>query len=69
MKTVPTTAEPSSPFNFAQHLIARNAARPDKIAFVDDQNVSRNHFSSDNAHFLAIAYDYGTRRGQVSQSL
>jgi benzoate-CoA ligase len=37
MKTVPTTAEPSSPFNFAQHLIARNAARPDKIAFVDDQ--------------------------------
>jgi benzoate-CoA ligase len=37
MKTVPTTVEPSSPFNFAQHLIARNAGRTDKIAFIDDQ--------------------------------
>ena len=37
MKTVPTTAEPGSPFNFAQHLIERNTARPDKIAFIDDQ--------------------------------
>jgi benzoate-CoA ligase len=37
MKTVPTTAEPGSPFNFAQHLMERNSARPDKIAFIDDQ--------------------------------
>jgi benzoate-CoA ligase len=37
MKTVPTTVEPGSPFNFAQHLIARNAGRTDKIAFIDDQ--------------------------------
>jgi benzoate-CoA ligase len=37
MKTVSTTAEPGSPFNFAQHLIERNTARPDKIAFIDDQ--------------------------------
>jgi benzoate-CoA ligase len=28
---------PGANFNFAQHLIDRNAARPDKIAFIDDQ--------------------------------
>jgi benzoate-CoA ligase len=37
------TAEPSVPapperFNFAQHLIQSNAARPDKLAFLDDTN-------------------------------
>ena len=37
MKTSPKAAEPGTPFNFAQHLIARNAGRPDKIAFIDDQ--------------------------------
>ena len=29
-------AAPGTPFNFAQHLIACNAARPDKTAFIDD---------------------------------
>ena len=37
MKTVTNIPEPGTPFNFAEHLIARNAARPDKIAFIDDQ--------------------------------
>ena len=27
---------PPEPFNFAQHLLALNASRPDRIAFVDD---------------------------------
>ena len=29
-------AAPGDPFNFADHLLARNASRPDKIAFIDD---------------------------------
>ena len=37
MKTSPKAAEPGTPFNFAQHLITRNAERPDKAAFIDDQ--------------------------------
>ena len=37
MKTALKVAEPGTSFNFAQHLIARNAARPDKTAFIDDQ--------------------------------
>ena len=31
-------ANPLGPsFNFAQHLLERNAKRPDKTAFIDDQ--------------------------------
>lgn len=37
MKTALKVAEPGTSFNFAQHLIARNSARPDKTAFIDDQ--------------------------------
>ena len=29
-------AAPGADFNFAQHLLALNAGRPDKAAFVDD---------------------------------
>ncbi|MCX7257887.1 MAG: benzoate-CoA ligase family protein, partial [Polaromonas sp.] len=32
----PPGLAPGTPFNFAQHLIACNAARPDKTAFIDD---------------------------------
>ena len=32
----PTSGAPPAVFNFAQHLITRNAGRPDKAAFVDD---------------------------------
>ena len=35
----PQVAAPAARFNFAQHLIARNAARPDKAAFIDDLGV------------------------------
>ena len=31
-----TVAPPSAKFNFAQHLLERNASRADKVAFVDD---------------------------------
>jgi benzoate-CoA ligase len=31
-----TPAAPGDVFNFAQHLIERNAKRPDKVAFIDD---------------------------------
>ncbi|WP_280151491.1 benzoate-CoA ligase family protein [Piscinibacter sp. XHJ-5] len=36
MTDEPQVRAPSSPFNFAQHLIELNAARPEKIAYVDD---------------------------------
>jgi len=34
----PMVAEPPERFNFAQHLVACNAGRPDKLAFIDDTN-------------------------------
>jgi benzoate-CoA ligase len=37
MTTSTDVAVPSERFNFAQHLLALNAGRPDKTAFVDDQ--------------------------------
>ena len=37
----PEVRAPSSPFNFAEHLIARNAGRPDKLAYVDDRGALR----------------------------
>lgn len=30
------TGAPGTPFNFAQHLLDLNAARPEKTAFIDD---------------------------------
>ena len=36
MNSSPTVATPGTHFNFAQHLIARNAQRPKKIAYIDD---------------------------------
>ena len=36
MTTPPAVAAPPERFNIAQHLLACNAARPDKLAFVDD---------------------------------
>ena len=36
MSVSPTVAAPGTHFNFAQHLIARNAQRPNKIAYIDD---------------------------------
>ena len=34
--TTPTTPAPGERFNFAQHLIELNGARPTKVAFIDD---------------------------------
>ncbi len=36
MSASPTVAAPGTHFNFAQHLIARNAQRTKKIAYIDD---------------------------------
>jgi len=36
MSVSPTVATPGAHFNFAQHLIQRNAQRPNKIAYIDD---------------------------------
>jgi benzoate-CoA ligase len=36
MNVSPAIATPGTHFNFAQHLIARNAQRPKKIAYIDD---------------------------------
>ena len=63
MKTVSTTAEPGSPFNFAQHLIARNAARPDKIAFIDDQGpLSYGELAKQQRQLAAALLALGLRR-------
>jgi benzoate-CoA ligase len=37
--TVPNVPAPGARFNFADHLIARNAQRPDKVAYIDDAGV------------------------------
>ncbi len=39
MTTPPDIAVPGDAFNFAQHLLARNAQRPNKAAFIDDHGV------------------------------
>ena len=63
MKTVPTTVEPGSPFNFAQHLIARNAGRPDKIAFIDDQGaLSYGALATQQRQLAAALLALGLRR-------
>jgi len=63
MKTVPTTVEPGSPFNFAQHLIARNAGRPDKIAFIDDQGaLSYGALATQQRRLAAALLALGLRR-------
>ncbi len=36
MSVSPAVAAPGAHFNFAQHLMARNAQRPNKIAYIDD---------------------------------
>jgi benzoate-CoA ligase len=36
MTSIPAVEPPGARFNFAQHLIERNAARPAKTAFIDD---------------------------------
>jgi benzoate-CoA ligase len=35
--TIPAPIAPPERFNFAAHLIERNAPRPDKLAYIDDQ--------------------------------
>ena len=63
MKTVPTTVEPGSPFNFAQHLIERNTARPDKIAFIDDQGaLSYGALATQQRQLAAALLALGLRR-------
>jgi benzoate-CoA ligase len=37
MTTTPLPTPPGAPFNFAQHLIARNTGRAAKLAYIDDQ--------------------------------
>jgi benzoate-CoA ligase len=37
----PEVRAPSSPFNFAEHLLERNAARAEKVAYVDDHGALR----------------------------
>ena len=63
MKTVPTTVEPGSPFNFAQHLIERNTVRPDKIAFIDDQGpLSYGALATQQRQLAAALLALGIRR-------
>ena len=63
MKTVPTTVEPGSPFNFAQHLIERNTVRPDKIAFIDDQGaLSYGALATQQRQLAAALLALGLRR-------
>ena len=63
MKTSPKAAEPGTPFNFAQHLITRNAERPDKIAFIDDQGpLSYGELATHQRQLAAALLALGLRR-------
>jgi benzoate-CoA ligase len=63
MKTSPEAAEPGTPFNFAQHLITRNAERPDKIAFIDDQGpLSYGELAKQQRQLAAALLALGLRR-------
>ena len=36
MSATPSVPPPPTPFNFAQHLLDRNAVRAEKVAYIDD---------------------------------
>lgn len=53
--TPPPVAAPGAQFNFAQHLIACNAARPEKTAFIDDSGTLNYGALAEHIRRLAAA--------------
>ena len=61
--TAPTVAAPPARFNFARHLIERNAARAAKTALIDDQGrLSYGELADAVARFGAALRQLGLRR-------
>jgi len=61
--TAPTVAAPPARFNFARHLIERNAARASKTALIDDQGrLSYGELADAVARFGAALRQLGLRR-------
>jgi benzoate-CoA ligase len=60
---VPAVPAPPDRFNFAEHLLAVNADRPDKAAFIDDWGALTYGQLADRARRLASGLrDLGVRR-------
>ena len=63
MNTSLSIAEPGTPFNFAQHLIACNAGRPEKTAFIDDEgSLSYAELARQQRQLAAALLALGVRR-------
>jgi benzoate-CoA ligase len=60
---MPTSAAPPASFNLAEHLIARNAGRPARIAYVDDRRQLTYGELADAIHRCAgMLCEHGLRR-------
>jgi benzoate-CoA ligase len=60
---LPAPPAPPAQFNIAQHLLAGNAARPDKVAFIDDQgSLSYGELTQNVQHLAGALRGLGLRR-------
>ncbi|HXR56365.1 MAG TPA: benzoate-CoA ligase family protein [Casimicrobiaceae bacterium] len=58
-----TPSAPPSSFNLAQHLIARNAKRNDRIAYIDDRSqLPYGELASRIRQFASVLHEHGLRR-------
>ena len=58
-----TASAPPAAFNLAQHLIARNAQRADRIAYIDDRTrLTYGELTAKVARFARVLRDQGLRR-------
>jgi benzoate-CoA ligase len=56
-------AAPPSAFNLAEHLLARNAAHPDRIAYIDDRTrISYGELATAVGKFASVLREHGLRR-------
>jgi benzoate-CoA ligase len=63
MQSSTSVAAPGPKFNFAQHLIARNQERPNKIAYIDDQGrLSYGELAQRIRRMAKVLLDAGVRR-------
>jgi benzoate-CoA ligase len=59
---VPASAPPSA-FNFARHLATRNAARAERVAYIDDRRrISYGELAQEIGKFAAVLREHGLRR-------
>jgi benzoate-CoA ligase len=63
MNTPPSAQAPGEHFNFAEHLVARNAERPSKAAYVDDNGrISFGELTGQIQRMAAALLASGVRR-------